>query len=310
MIPVTVVQPKKLSGVWSAARAAKGGFKFLAGGTDLVINARHGKNARRVWIDISRLKELKGITEGRGKIRIGAAETVAAVCSSPAVRKWLPALAQACRHFASPPLRNMATLGGNCANASPSADAACALCAEQAAAVISRAGKIRRVAAESLFLGPKHTALRPDDLILAFEFPRRAHRGVFAKLGARESFAISKVSAAVAAELRNGVVCSLSIRLGAVGPKIVRPESAEKLLLGLRPGAAAIADAARLCAVAVSPIDDVRSTAAYRRDMARVISKRALEAGLLKTSYSYCVINTTKATGLHFSHETHEIHEK
>ena len=277
MLPVEIAAPKNIAEVWKLLQAHKGNCKFLAGGTDLVIAGRFRKEMPALWLDISKLKELRGIAEKPGLIYIGAGEKIAVIEASAKVRKWLPVLAQACGKFASPTLRNMATLGGNCANASPSADALCALCAESAVAVISRAGKVRRVAVESLLLGPKKTALAKNDLILGFELPKKAHAGKFMKLATREAFAISKVSASVAVYMEKGVVAKASIRLGAVGPTVLAAKAAQDALAGQKLDRAAIDKAAEAACATASPIDDVRSNARYRREMVRVLVRRALE---------------------------------
>ncbi|MFA5162559.1 MAG: FAD binding domain-containing protein [Elusimicrobiales bacterium] len=272
MLNAGIILPNTLA---EALRVLRGGGRALAGGTDLLISARRG-GAPAPWVDISRLPQLRGIRRQDGHIFIGAAEKITDVGAHPLTREMLPALAQACRKFACPSLRNMATLGGNCANGSPAADGLCALCAENAAAIIANDGGIRKIPVESLVLGPKKTALSRCDIILGFELPDTAHKGVYLKLAARRSFAISKVSAGVTLRLENGLARGVSIMLGAAGPRPLRAAKSQEILEGAPLSADMIERAALAARDACSPVDDARSSAEYRRAMAAVLARRAL----------------------------------
>ncbi|MDD4005362.1 MAG: FAD binding domain-containing protein [Elusimicrobiaceae bacterium] len=278
MFPVKIVRPDTLKDVWLLVKNAGGPVKFLAGGTDLAISAHCGRADGETWIDIGALAELKGIRLKGKKLYIGACEKVSALGENALVRKHAPVLFDSVRQYASPPLRNIATLGGNCGNASPSADGVCALVAEGADALLFDGKTHSRRPVEKLFAGPKRTVLKPGQLITGFEIPIRGGRGVYLKLAARKNFAISKICMGVSLKTGSGAINDIRISLGAVGPTVKRALKAEKILLGVKLDEKILDLAARAAVAAAAPIDDQRSTAAYRKAMAGVLLKRALRA--------------------------------
>ena len=269
-----------------------GSRKYLAGGTDLVngANACAGAvpkaygpqtanacaDASQVWVDISDIKELKGIKETRTSIIIGAGVKIAELGASRLIRRWLPVLHSAIPHFASPSLRNMATIGGNAATASPCADGVCALCSERALVWLELRGKKRKIALSDLFLGPKKTLLRKDELITAFEAPKWHHVGAYLKLGPRAYFGISKVAVALALELDGEKVRAVSISLASVAPVPLMAFKTANYLTGRILNKENARTAAALVKTEVSPITDARSEADYRREMSGVLLERAL----------------------------------
>ena len=276
MFPVAVIKPKKLSEIAAILKSVPGKTRFLAGGTDLCIAAHCGFAREETWLDISGLKELRGIKIKGKSLYIGAGEKVADIERSALVEKHAPVLFAAVHRYASPTLRNMATLGGNCANASPSADGACALVAESASVFIRRGGKTLKMPVEKLFKGPKCTVLAPGDLITGFEIPLRRNSGVYMKLSARKSFSISKICMGVSLNCEKGIIVNARIAMGAVGPTIKRALEAEKLLEGSKPDIVTLSNAAQAAMDCVTPIDDQRSSAEYRRAMVGVLLKRAV----------------------------------
>lgn len=271
-----VVKPRTLKELRLLLPSLGASRKYLAGGTDLVNCANAGLDASEAWVDISDLKELKGIRETAGSIIIGAGVKIAELADSPLVRQWLPVLHAAIPHFASPSLRNMATIGGNAATASPCADGVCALCAEGAEVCLELGGRKRRLALPDLFRGPKKTALRRDELITAFEVPKRPHAGAYLKLGPRAYFGIAKASVAVALELDGGMIGSASIALASVAPVPLMAVKTANYLAGRILNEENVRTAAALVKTEVSPITDARSDAAYRREMSGVLLERAL----------------------------------
>jgi CO/xanthine dehydrogenase FAD-binding subunit len=276
---VRLVRPASLKELWAAVAGLRGPYAFLAGGTDLVVREKHFGDTPRVWVDLSRLKELKVIEEKKGHLLIGARATWAEVERSAAVRKWAPSLAAVCSEFASPPVRTLATVGGNCANASPAGDGIPALVAEGAVAVLAKGARRRDVLVEDFILGPRRTVLEKHELVLGFRVEKRRSlpRGAFLKLAPRKGLAIAKVAAAVSARVEGGRLADVRIALGAVGPKVLRAREAEAYLEGKEPSPGVLKEAQRLARGAAKPITDHRSTADYRREMAGVLVRRALE---------------------------------
>ncbi len=252
--------------------------RYLAGGTDIVTADNAGVEPSRCWVDISALPELGAIKETARALFIGSCVKISKIEASAAVRKWCPALTAAIPHFASPSLRNMATLGGNAANGSPCADGACALIAEGAFIFLALKGSKRRLLLKDFFLGPKKTALKKDEVILGFEIPKRRHAGAYFKLGPRAYFGISKAAVAVTAEISGGVIRRAAVALGSVAPVPLLAVKTGAWLAGraLSPGSAALA--AALVKTEVAPITDARSEAGYRREMCGVLLERALNS--------------------------------
>lgn len=256
----------------------RGARRFVAGGTDLVVKAKDGKLAPATWIDVAQIRELRGISETRGSVVIGAATPYTEIIESKVVRRVLPALVEACAEIGSVQIRNMGTLGGNLANASPAADGVVPLVAYDAEVVIQRGARKRVIPAVDIATGPGRSCLGQDELITEIRLAkRRRNIAAFLKLGPRASMAIAKVSLALVADLRRGRLSDVRIALGAVAPTVIRATHAEAILEGNILSHDVIARAR--VAIAESdaiPITDFRSTAAYRRAMCAVLLGRAL----------------------------------
>ncbi|MFA6434499.1 MAG: xanthine dehydrogenase family protein subunit M [Elusimicrobiales bacterium] len=276
-MPELILKPLTLKELWRLPPSSGGPVKYLAGGTDLMTGLNAGVDTAPVWVDISGLRELQGIKETKNSVIIGAGVKISELGASPLVRRWLPVLHSAVPHFASPSLRNMATIGGNAATASPCADGVCALCAEGASVWLELKGKKRRLALPDLFRGPKRTSLRKGELITAFEVPRRDHAGAYLKLGPRAYFGISKVSVAAALELDGDKIRSASIALASVAPVPLMAFKTANYLAGRILNEENARTAAALVKTEVSPITDGRSDAAYRREMSGVLLESALK---------------------------------
>jgi CO/xanthine dehydrogenase FAD-binding subunit len=230
----------------------------LAGATDLYVSLNAGTLEPRRFLNLWGLDELRRIEARRGLLRIGALATFTDLQRSALVRRRLPMLVAAAREVGGAQIQNRGTLGGNVANASPAGDALPALAAAEAIVVLRNAGGERRVPFASFYTGYRASVLRADELITAFEIPPLRGRQWFLKVGTRRAQAISKVViAAVRCERPR-------ITLGSVGPTVLRATKAEDALAG----GASIEDARAVLEAEISPIDDLRSTAAYRRCVA------------------------------------------
>jgi xanthine dehydrogenase FAD-binding subunit len=195
--------------------------------------------------------------------------------ASPLLRRFAPALPEACAVIGGPQIRNRGTLGGNLANGSPAADCVPPLYAADAVVELVSISARRELPIERFFTGPRQSVLEPDELILRVRIPKRAGvRAAFLRLGQRQAQAISKVSIAAALTFQDGRPDWARVAFGSVGPTVIRAREAEKALLAGGPeGLRAAADAAR---GEVQPIDDLRSTRDYRRAMAGVLLERAI----------------------------------
>ncbi len=270
--------------VETAAEILRGGaVTILAGGTDLMPQSKAGRvSFGKVLMNIRRIPELMGVAEADGMIRIGALTSIADLLELDTVGRRLPVLWQAADQFASGQIRNMGTIGGNICNASPAGDTLVPLLVLNAEVELaSKAGGrlvTRRVPLRDFLLGPGRTARRPEELLtaVAVPVPPDGFRARFAKLGTRPALDISTVSVAVGAVVRGGAAEDVRVAFGAVAPRPIRGPRTEATLDG-RPLAKAVIDAAAEVAHdEVTPIDDVRATAWYRRQMIHNLTKEVL----------------------------------
>lgn len=244
----------------------------LAGGTDLMVAWNAGGLGGRTFVDLTRLTTWSRIRVAREAFVLGALTTHTALIRHPGVRRHLPLLTAACATVGGPQIQNRGTLGGNLANASPAGDTFPPLLVYDAVVrVVGRAGG-REIPLAGLFTGVKRTALGPGELIEAVVVPRprRPARQVFRKVGTRAAQAISKTVAAGLLWLRrDGTIDELRFALGSMAPTARRLATVEAFVRGKRPTDAVIREARALVAEDVTPIDDVRSTAAYRLEVSR-----------------------------------------
>jgi carbon-monoxide dehydrogenase medium subunit len=254
--------------------------RFLAGGTDLLVQVQRGRVSPRHVIALQRVPGLAGI-EVDGGVELGACATHRSIEKTPAFAGPLRALVEGAEVIGGHQVRNVATVGGNLVNASPAADLTpCLLALDARALLLSPAGA-RDLPLESFLLGPNETARRPDELLTGVRFPAPVpHTATaFLKAGRRRAMEISVVCVAVRLTLDAARERCLEARiaLGAVAPTTVRARAAERALEGQPVTAAAIERAAQLARAACAPIDDVRASAEFRRHLVGVLARRALE---------------------------------
>lgn len=236
----------------------------LAGCTDLYVLLNSGALQGRRFLDLWGLDELRRIERRGETLSIGALATYAEIIRSGRVRRHLPVLAAAAREVGGTQVQNRGTLGGNVANASPAGDTLPVLAAAEAVVVLRSAAGERRVPFTEFYTGYRATVRRPDELIVALEVPPVEGRQWFRKVGTRAAQAISKV---VMAAVRGPVP---RIALGSVAATVVRLPRTEACLAA----GGSIDAAARLLEEEIRPIDDVRSTAEYRRRVAANLLRR------------------------------------
>ncbi len=250
----------------------------IAGCTDLMVAATE-REAPPV-IDLLGISELRGIAERQGYLEIGATTTFSDLRSSTLVRETFPLLAQAASVIGGWQIQNRATLGGNIANASPAGDSLPALAALDARLVLVGSRGEREVAFTDFQTGYRSTALEPGELIgwVRLPHPPPGSRQLFRKVGTRQAQAISKVVVGLLAGAAEGRVTDFRLAAGSVAPTTVRLTRVEEAVVGRRLDASLAAEAGRLAAGSVTPIDDVRSTAAYRRFVLAGIVERMMRS--------------------------------
>ncbi len=268
-----------------AVECLKGGnVTILAGGTDLTPQAQAGRiKFRETLMNIRHIPQMSGITLEGKEIRIGALATITEIMEHPLVRQHLPALVEACDHFASDQIRNAGTIGGNICNASPAGDTLIPLLVLDACVELASMpeAKIYRhcMPISTFFTGPGKTRKSLCELVTGVRIPVPSARHVsrFYKHGTRPALDISTISIGFAADIHDGVLQNVRVAFGAVAPTPLRATATESALEGRHLDAASIEAAAVAARDEVNPIDDVRATAWYRKEMIHNMTKRMLE---------------------------------
>ena len=262
--------------------------RVVAGGTDFVpklseeldsIPAEEKKPLNIVYLGKLGLDQIKA--EGQ-TVSIGALCTLNGIKDNPVIKEKLPVLTETIAEIAGMAVRNTATIGGNIMNASPAADSAPTLIALDAKFVLKSGEGEREIDAKDFFTGPGKTKAGKNEILTEVKIKAGEGSAAFVKLGRRKAETLSVANAAVNVFISGGVCEKVNIAVGSVGPTVIKCGEAEKMLLGKKPTAEAIAEAARKVADEISPIDDIRGSAWYRRKVTPVLVERALKkaAGL------------------------------
>lgn len=262
--------------------------RALAGGTDLLLEIERGVRKRDNGdapgvIDLTRIAGLATLEARNGAIYLGPLVTHNQCVASPLIVDRAFPLARACWEVGAPQIRNRGTIVGNLITASPSNDTIAPLLALNASVTLRSLERGERtVPLNAFILGFRKVDLAPDELVTALSFPAMStqSKGMFIKLGLRRAQAISVVNVAAIVErdgsAKDAPIVNAAIALGAVAPTVVRAAAAETFLIGKPLNEASIVEAARLAVEATAPIDDLRSSADYRRAMVDVLTARAL----------------------------------
>jgi CO/xanthine dehydrogenase FAD-binding subunit len=230
----------------------------MAGCTDLYVSLNAGTLSGRRFLDLWKLDELRGITRRGACLSIGALTTFTEIQRSALVRRRVPMLAEAAAQVGAAQVQNRATIGGNIANASPAGDSLPVLAVAEATVVLRSAGGERRVPFTAFFTGYRESVRAVDELIVAVEVPPIDGRQWFRKVGTRAAQAISKVVMAAVRGPRPRVA------LGSIAPTVIRLPNTEEVLRAN----GSLVDARHMLLAEIAPINDVRSTAAYRARVA------------------------------------------
>jgi carbon-monoxide dehydrogenase medium subunit len=279
--PFDFYQPASLTEASRLIKEHGPGGRFLAGGTDLVIAIKEKGLLPKYIVDLKRVPGLTGIREnGDGSITLGALTTMYEIETSPVIKSKYPFLAQSAAEVGSIQIRNRATVGGNMANATPSADVAPALIALDATAKIAGVGGGKTVALAEFFTGPGQTVMSSEEILTEITIPKTDARlvGEYIKFSPREMMDLAYVGVAVAYNLNKPDKRCERVRivLGAVAPTPIRAKRAEAKLEGNVLTEALAEQAGTIAAEEAKPISDVRSSADYRRAMVGAMTKRAL----------------------------------
>jgi len=263
--------PRDLSDALQRLAREPGVWQPFAGGTDLMVLLEAGKLPHRNFLSIWKLPELRGIEVTPQHVILGALTTYTEIRNSEIMMREFPLLCRAAAETGSVATQNRGTLGGNIANASPAADSPPALLVYDAELELVSASESRWVRYHGFWIGYKQTLLRADELIRRIRLSRAAPawQHYYRKVGTRRAQAISKVCFAAAAHMDAGRVADIRIALGSVAPTVLRAVETEKTLRGEILTPANLRKAQEVLAREIAPIDDMRSTARYRRRIAQ-----------------------------------------
>ncbi|MBI3977494.1 MAG: FAD binding domain-containing protein [Chloroflexi bacterium] len=272
-------EPRTVAEAVEALVAYGAGARVLAGGTDLLIQMRERGLRPAAVVNLKRIPGLAGIAEmSGGGVRIGACTTMGEIAESPIVRSRYPALAAGAGMIGSVQIRNLATIGGNIANASPAADSAPALLLYEAVVRIAGPAGERSVPLVAFFLGPGRSALQPGEIVTGFALapPPAGSQSVYFRLTTRKAMDLAFVGVGALVARTNGVIAEARLALGAVAPTPLRARQTEAFLRGQPPLAEVLAEAGRMAADESRPITDLRASLDYRRQMVETLTARLL----------------------------------
>jgi CO/xanthine dehydrogenase FAD-binding subunit len=249
----------------------------VAGATDVMLRLRAGRMRARRLLSIADLGSLAFVRPSAEAIEIGALTLVADLIGHPLLCAELPAAERAAADFASPQIRNRATLGGNIGNASPAADLVCALIALGARVALQSRRGARQMPLEELFTGPGLTVVGPDELIVAVRVPRQPGRHQsFAKFGNRCANAVALVNMAMSLEVSGGQIRAARVAYGCCAKVPLRARGVEAYLSGQPLDERLIAGVREAVLADIRPIDDVRGSRRYKERLAIHATEDAL----------------------------------
>lgn len=262
--------------------------KVLAGGTDLVIQLRRRRIAAEHIVDISGLRDLRGIRETADHVIIGALTLHKMIETSEVLNRRIPMLVEAAKLVGGHQVRNAGTAGGNIVNASPAADLVVPLLASHARLVLVEPAGRREIDLDRFLLGPGKVMLHAGEILTDILVPKPpiGTTSVFLKAGRRRAMEISVMAVAASLRLVDGRCRDVRIALGAVAPQVFRVGAAEAAIEGKSPSPAHFDTAGKAAADTASPRSDVRASAAFRSILVERLVRRALDICVLRTEAS------------------------
>ncbi len=276
--PETLAEACAVLGQWG------GRAKVLAGGSDLIVKMKSGLMSPDCLVSLKRLHELKGIRHEAGVgVIIGARVTHNELVTSPIMGLWFPSIPDAAGHMAGYQIRNVGTVGGNLANAVPSADLPPILLALNAKVKLVGVSGARTIALEEFFVGPGKTVLAVGEILTEVIIPEQEITGShYLKFGLRKADALAVVGIATAVKMQGDILQDVRIALGAVAPVPLRARAAEDALRGKPATEANFAIAGKLAAEIAKPISDIRGSAEYRKHLVDVLTRDSLRSAIEK----------------------------
>lgn len=265
-----VLFPRSTEELWTMMSASKGGA-VMAGGTDLLVRLRKTGRTFPALFCLERIEELQQIRENEKEVRIGAAVAHQRLLDNVTVKKRLKVLWDSIAVLGSPPVRHSGTLGGNLCTASPAGDTLPPLYVLGARVEIWSKSAKRSVRMDEFISGPGRQALREGEIVAGVSIPLPSEEifSAYYKVGKRKAMAIAVASVAVCAEITgNGVVDRIKLAWGSVGPTVTTLPEVEALLRGKVLSEEILRRAGKMVSGSISPIDDIRGSAEYRRRVA------------------------------------------
>jgi len=256
-------------------------IKVIAGGTDLLVQYYDRLYEVNVWLDLRNIKEFKEIKIYENKMEIGAMVTHTQLEKSEDIKKYFPILSQAAVDIGSPQIRNRGTIGGNIVNASPAGDLLPPLIAYRAKFKLLSSKDEFIIPAEEFFIGPKETILKPEQLLaqIVLPLPNKRTYSSWIKIGKRKAVIIATITIALIVEMDedNKIIKDVRTCLGSVAPTPIEIKEIRAKMIGKKFNQLNFNQLGQLVEDKISPIDDIRGTRKYRRDVAKEIMINALE---------------------------------
>ncbi len=280
-IPGQYFAPQKIEEALEILSQYRKEIKIIAGGTDLLVQYYDRLYEVNGWLDLRKIKELKEIKIYENKIEIGAMVTHTQLEKSEDIKKYFPILSQAAADIGSPQIRNRGTIGGNIVNASPAGDLLPPLIAYKAKFKLLSSKDESIIPAEEFFMGPKETILKPEQLLaqIVLPLPNKRTYGSWIKIGKRKAVIIATITIALVIEMDedNKIIKDVRTCLGSVAPTPIEIKEIRVEMIGKKFNQLNFNQLGQLVEDKISPIDDIRGTREYRRDVAKEIMINALE---------------------------------
>ena len=280
-VPCQYFAPQKIEEALGILSRYGKEIKIIAGGTDLLIQYYDRLYEVNGWLDLKNIKELKEIKIYQNQMEIGAMVTHAQLEKSEDIKKYFPVLRQAAADIGSPQIRNRGTIGGNIVNASPAGDLLSPLMAYDAQFKLLSVQKEALISAEEFFIGPKKTILEPAQLLtqIILPLPNERTYGSWIKIGKRKALIIATITLALVVEMAedNKTVKEVRTCLGSVAPTPIEIKEIREKMTGKKFSELDYNQLGQIVEDKISPIDDIRGTREYRKDVAKEIMINALE---------------------------------
>ena len=273
--------PRKIEEALEILSKQEKEIKVIAGGTDLLIQYYDRLYEINGWLDLKNIKELQEIKIHQNQMEIGAMVTHARLERSTEIKKYFPVLGKAAADIGSPQIRSRGTIGGNIVNASPAGDLLAPLMAYNAQFKLLSTQGEKIVPAEKFFIGPKKTILEPAQLLTRIILPLPSERtfGSWIKIGKRKALIIATITLALVIEMAEDNKTMKDVRtcLGSVAPTPIEIKEVREKMIGKNFDQLDFDQLGQIVEDKISPIDDIRGTKEYRKDVAKEIMINALE---------------------------------